>query len=67
MPSKTSRWGPNQQSGLLAVDRPMVRFLTIMPAVDLCLANDPAVDRPVDRAISESRGSLAVDRAIDRP
>ena len=70
-PPKSRRWVPNQQSGLLAVDRPVdrptVRFLTVESAVDRCLANGPAVDRPVDQAISReqrhSDGRPALGRA----
>ena len=73
-PPKTNRWGLNQQSGLLAVDRSVdrltVRFLTVEPAVDWpvdrCLANSPAIDRPVDLAISREQ-RLSGDRPCGRP
>ena len=71
---KISHCRPDQQSALLAVDRPidwpMVKFLTVEPAIDrpgrpwpgteiraLCRLTDP-----VDRGFPESRSSLAVDR-----
>ena len=78
----------NSAVGLLAADRPIVRptvrFLTVVLAVDRSvdhkLANDPAVDRPVDWAIfreqrlSGGRPALgcarlctSVDRPVDRP
>ena len=55
--TKTSRWGPNQQSALLSVDRPVDR-----PTVGF-----PTVEPPVDRSLdTESRHSLPVDRPVDR-
>ena len=71
---KCGRWRPTQQSRLLAVDRPVdrptVKFLTVVPAVDRpidrCLANDLAVDRPVDPAISREQ-RLSGGRPCGRP
>ena len=71
---KCDHWRPTQQTGLLSVDRPIdrptVRFLTVVPAVnrpiDRCLANDPAVDRPVNRAISREQ-RLSGGRLHGRP
>jgi len=71
---KTSRWRPNQQPGLLSVDRPVdrptVKFLTVGPAVDRVLDTESrALYRSTARstgAISREQNSLAVDR-VGRP
>ena len=59
--SKYGRWRSTQQDSLPSVDypvdRPTVKFLTVVPTVD----------RPVDRGLkTESRSSLPVDRPVDR-
>ena len=67
---KTSRWSQDGLSVDRPVDRPTVRNLTVVPAVDRGLDTESRLSvrstGPVDQGFPESRSSLAVDR-VGRP